>query len=926
MNTPHATYRLQINPDFPFSAIRTIIEYLNDLGISHIYASPVFQAREGSPHGYDVVDPAAINTELGSQQEFEDLLTYVHDLGMGWIQDIVPNHMAFDSQNDMLMDLLERGAHSRFYEFFDIDWEHHYDRIRGRVLAPFLGRLYNECLEAGELTLNFDQEGFHIRYYDWRFPLRMQSYSILLTSKLSWLKKHIDSDHPGYINLLGALYSLRNLTEDNDPEGFDTQIRFVKNILWENYQSQPIIQKYIDNQIEKINGTPGEAESFDRLHDLLSQQFYRLSYWKVGSEEINYRRFFSVNELITLRMEQQEVFDYTHQLIADLVERDLIDGIRVDHIDGLQQPTQYLERLRKLIGDRYLVVEKILEPGEPLPEFWPVDGTTGYDALNVINGLFCKKAMKSQYSKMYSSFTGNSYPYHEQVHDEKRLIVDKHLAGDVDNLAHKMVQIAGQYRYGHDFTLYGIRKALVEILTWFPVYRTFISLKQQREKDPEYLDEAIRLAKKSMPNLVREIDFIRQILSLEQPDQNAEKGQWEAVAFRFQQLSGPLMAKGFEDTFLYIYNRLLSLNEVGGSPDSFGVSDIEFHQFQLNRMTDWSQTMNTTSTHDTKRGEDVRARINVLSEIPDEYHQHLIRWAKINQPFKSDVNGNPAPDSNDEYFLYQSLIGTLPFDGKITDEYRKRIRDYAIKAVREAKIHTAWLEHDTDYEEAYLEFIDSIIDQETARDFLEDFSPFQEKIAAFGIWNSFSQVILKYTVPGISDLYQGTELWDLNLVDPDNRRPVDYEHRRSLLSEIRNSDRSRRELVEHLLHNRRSGQIKMYLIHQLLQTRAEYPALLEQSEYIPLKIHGTLRNHVVAFARRNGQLWMVTVIPRFLTGLIDAGELPVGETLWSDTEIELPERLLPGEEIFTGRAFSSAQRWRVAEIFGNFPGAVIVCG
>jgi (1->4)-alpha-D-glucan 1-alpha-D-glucosylmutase len=892
MRIPEATYRLQFNRSFGFKAAEGIVPYLADLGISDLYASPIFKARKESSHGYDVVDPNRLNAELGTENHFETLIVTIKNHGIEWLQDIVPNHMAFDSENRMLVDVLENGQYSRYFHFFDIDWNHPYESIKGRILAPFLGKTYGEVLEEGKLMLRYQREGFSIRYYNLTFPLRIESYVSVLTYRLDELKQQMGRDNPHFINLLGVLYVLQTLeSQESASERYD-QITFIKRMLWELFERNEDIRRFIGENVRLFCGQSGHPESFDHLDNLLYDQFFRLSFWKVATEEINYRRFFSLNELICLRMEDRDVFDQGHLLVFQLIDDSKIAGLRIDHVDGLYDPAAYLERVRERSGDRYILVEKILRMDEELPSSWPVQGTTGYDFMNYLNGLFCMRRNEKKFSKVYSHFTGLKTPYENLMLEKKRLIIEKHMGGDVDNLALVLKSVSARDRYGRDITLSGLRRALVEVLVSFPVYRTYIRNGRRSEKDVEYIETTMKKAVQNNPGMLKEFDFINRFLVLEPADylSEEEKTNWNHFIMRFQQFTGPLMAKGFEDTTLYVYNRLLSLNEVGGDPSRFGVSVEAFHHFNEIRNQKRPHSMNATSTHDTKRGEDVRARINVLSEMPDEWRMKLKSWGKINRRAKSKVKGLRVPDTNDEYFLYQTLMGAFPFSEKIDDEFIHRVKEYAVKSVREAKVHTAWLQADRDYENAYLSFISKILD--TARDnvFLNDFISFQRKISRFGIFNGLSQTLLKITCPGVPDFYQGTEMWDLNLVDPDNRRPVDFKKRIALLKYIQERSRyDSLELVEELMGTKEDGRIKFFLIYKALKVRKELGDLFRHGRYIPLQTRGKFQDHVIAFARNRENKWAVAIASRFLAGLMEDEESWLGEGIWQDTAVLLPE-------------------------------------
>ncbi len=928
MRVPIATYRIQFSPSFGFRSAKEVVPYLAELGISDVYASPIFKARKGSPHGYDVVDPNRLSPELGTQAEFDEVIESVKARRMGWLQDIVPNHMAFASENQILVDVLENGERSRYFHFFDIDWNHPYEGINGRVLAPLLGRPYGEVLEEGELVLTYQQNGFGVAYYDLTFPLSIKSYASILTHRLGELKATLGRDHPDYINLLGILYVLGTLeSTELLSERYD-QITFIKRILWELYNKNQEIREFIDENNRAFSGRKGDPGSFVHLDNLLDEQFFKLSFWKVATEEINYRRFFNLNELLCMRVEDDEVFKYVHSLIFELVDTGKISGLRVDHVDGLYDPAGYLEKVRARVPDAFVVVEKVLDLEEELPRSWPVQGSTGYDFMNLLNGVFCVRDNAKALTRIYVDFTGFRMPYEQVLFEKKKLVIEKHMGGDVDNLALLLKSVSARDRHGRDITLYGLRRALVEVLASFPVYRTYISKGMVAEHDFEYVQDAITRAVQKHPALLRELDFINRFLLLDLPDYmtEEEKADWTHFVMRFQQLTGPLMAKGFEDTTLYVFNRLLSLNEVGGDPSTFGIPVETFHRFNELRSQVWPHTLNATSTHDTKRGEDVRARIDVLSEIPEEWRIKLKSWGKINRKSKRRVHGLMAPDNNDEYFLYQTLVGAFPFAGVAQSRFAQRVRDYAIKAVREAKVHTAWLKADTDYEEAYISFIDQLLNPDPKNAFLREFLPFQRKVAHFGLLNSLSQTIIKIGCPGVPDFYQGAELWDLNLVDPDNRRPVDFQRRKALLQDIKSADQSDNSaLVETLLTNGEDGRVKLFLIFKALKARNQFRELFQQGRYIPLETAGRFRDHVIAFARNREKEWVLIVAPRFLTGLTQEGKYPLGTEIWHDTSVILP----PGAsatwtDALTGWVVKGERRLLMGEVLRSFPVSLLI--
>ncbi len=891
MRIPTATYRLQFHNDYTFTNARSIVAYLSELGISDIYASPIFKARAGSTHGYDVVDPTQLNPELGTAEEFADLVKEVRDRQMGWLQDIVPNHMAYDSQNLWLMDILENGSDAESFDYFDIDWTPISGTLPARVLAPLLGNFYAECLEQGDIKLAYEEGGLSINYFGLRLPVRLESYNRFIKNNLGQITRSLGRNHPDFIKLLGILYLVKNVSSEAKGREFYDRISFVKSLLWELYNQNEIVKELFDANVLAFNGEVGKPESFNLLDELLGEQFYRLSFWKVGAEEINYRRFFTVNELISVKVEELKVFTKTHSLIAQLVEDSIFTGLRIDHIDGLYDPAQYLERLRDRVGDIYITVEKILELSEDLPADWSIQGTSGYEFLNYANGLFCGAKYQKQLTQFYSTFTRSFTEYETLAADKKRLIIETNLAGDVSNLADRLKRIAGQTRLGGDFTIYGLKRALTELLAFFPVYRTYIASDRVTEADRTVIQQAIALSKHKVPQQVKELDYIEQLLLRQNEEYLTEAQKSDRLNFimRMQQLTGPLMAKGIEDTLLYSYNRLLSLNEVGGNPSHFGVSVGQFHEFNQHKVVQWQHSMNATATHDTKRGEDMRARLNVLSELPTEWIDLVKVWADRNADKKPKIAGKAVPNCNDEYFLYQTLVGAFPFIDSEFDDFIDRIKAYTIKSVREAKVHTAWLRPDSDYEEGYLAFIDAILAEPETNPFLREFKSFQSQVAEFGILNSLSQVLLKNTAPGVPDLYQGDELWDLSLVDPDNRRPVDYDRRKTSLSYIREQiDRDILALIDELFTTRTDGNIKLFLTYQLLQARKKDRDLFQQGDYIPLEVMGEFKEHVIAFGRQFDGKMAIAIAPRFFVGLVSPGERPLGQEIWKDTSIQLP--------------------------------------
>ncbi len=925
-----STYRIQLNPSFGFNNLGTIVRYLKDLGISHVYASPIFEARRGSTHGYDIVDPACINPEIGTREEFERLVKKLHDLGIGWIQDVVPNHLAYDGKNRMLMDIFENGSLSKYFTFFDIFWNHPYENMQHKLLAPFLGAPYGECLENGEIALRYGEQGFSIAYFGLSFPIKIESYYDILNWRIGELRESLGPEHADYIKFLGILYVLNSLPEDEQRrEERYAHILFIKKMLHEVYAENREIRDHIDRNLIEYNGIRGDTSSYAKIDTLLDSQYFRLAYWRVANQEINYKRFFNINELISVRVHDEEVFRETHKLVIELLRAELIDGLRIDHIDGLYDPEEYLGRLRDISDTMYIAVEKILEPDEEIPVRWPVQGTTGYDFLNYMNGLFCRKNLQREWTALYREIAENGEGFMELVFQKKRLIIDRQLTGDLDNLAHLLKLIANRYRHGRDITLHGLRQAMVGILTFFPVYRTYVRSMTISEHDQRIITEAVKKAQAASPHYALEISFIEKLFLSDFYDEltPVERDICSDFVMKFQRLTGPLMAKGFEDTVLYLYNRLISLNEVGGDPIAFGVSLHQFHTFNRNRAEQLPDSMNASATHDTKRGEDVRARINVLSEIPKEWKKYIRRWQTANKKYKRLVGEKTVPDSNEEYFIYQTVVGSYPLYEEERETFIDRMEAYMVKVLREAKVHSFWSEPNVAYEEAVGSFIRDIFSPSRSNVFLKEFLAFQKRIAKCGMVNSLSQVLLKMISPGVPDTYQGTELWDLSLVDPDNRRPVDFNSRMSYLDEIRKLDSETRiDYLKETLQHWEDGRIKLYIVQRALTLRNELTNVCRRGDYVPLRVFGKYKNHIVAFARTNAAHAVVCIVARWVSGFMEEGRLPLGKRCWEDTAVELPGRV---EQHWTNRL--TDERWktdsrkkiRVAQLFSHIPIALL---
>lgn len=944
MTAPLSTYRLQFTPDFDFEKCTEIAPYLARLGVEQIYASPIFQARPGSEHGYDVCDPTAINPELGGREGFEACIRAIRKQGLGWLQDVVPNHMAVTGNNAWLVDVLESGEASRFYDFFDIDWDHPLESIQGRMLAPFLGGFYGDTLEKGEIRLGFDENGFYFSYYDLRFPVRLASYERILTHGLERLRNELGREDTDYIKLLGILYTVKGLPQEQAQQERHYQIHFIKRMLHELYSTSDSVRHFIDAGLAAFNGEQadipesdtngGKSQRYDLLNQLLSEQLFRLSFWKVAGEEINYRRFFSINDLISLRVEEEKVFEKTHELILEYIADGSFDGLRVDHIDGLYDPSTYCKRLRENAPDAYLVVEKILMDEEPLPSFWPIQGTTGYDFTAAACNLFVPQENEKAIDDIYVSFIGQRRSLAKLVARNKRKIIERHMAGDVENLARLVNRVSSRDRRGFDITLLSLKRAITELLVNFPVYRTYISHDAFRPADLSYIRSAVRQTRRKNPELSSELDFLERFLILDFDESISEEDRrlWIQFVMRFQQYTGPLMAKGVEDTTLYVMNRLLCLNEVGSEASVFGLAPEAVHTFLQERGKLWPHTMNATATHDTKRGEDARLRLAALAEIPDEYQAALRRFNKINARKRRTVQngGDPvAPTRNDEFFLYQTLLATWPADSKDEDErisYPGRIRDYMIKAVREGKESSGWISPNEEYEEALLRFVDAIL-KPGRNAFLREFEPLQQKTTRLGMLYSLGQLLLKLTAPGVPDIYQGTEYWDLSLVDPDNRRPVDFAARDKNLQDMEQSFATDPEkLLASLLATPEDGKIKLFTLWRGLAARNANPLIFRHGEYAPLGFSGARAGHLFGFTRTFEGQSCATIFPRKAAHLMQDG-FPL-DKIWQDTYCELPlEKGASLQNIFTGETFTPREPGGpipVASLLKHFPVALCI--
>ncbi len=866
---PLATYRLQFNAQFTFADARRVAGYLHALGICDVYASPLLRARKGSTHGYDVVDVASLNPELGTVEDFNALHAELERLGMGLILDIVPNHMAASDENAWWMSVLENGPQSRFLYYFDIE------RRDDKVL-PILGRPYGEALEAGEIRLAFDADGFFFRYYDKRLPLGLHTYHLLLRECLVLLPSE------------GIGAEVNDLVQN---DAVITNSRFVKDTLWRLHEQASELREALASVIARVNGDP------DLLDALLEAQWYRLAYWRIASETINYRRFFDVTDLIGVHVENPEVFEAHNQLVFALIADRKVSGLRIDHIDGLREPENYLAKLQTRLGDPfYVVVEKILAHGETLRPF-RCAGTTGYDFLDTANALFVDPRGLGRLTEIDRAYTGRTLSFEDLVYERKKQVLEQLFFGEMRAFGTHLAALAVADRNARDFSPSELLAALIEITVCMPVYRTYIREAAVGEADRAILERAVAEARRRAPGVdARLFDFVAHVLLLELPPYIAgEQEKWLDFVLRWQQFTGRVMAKGVEDTAFYNDNRLISLNEVGGEPGrdaSFDpVAELHAHNERIAR--DWPHTMNATSTHDTKRAEDARARINVLSEIPDAWQRELRKWTRINAPLKSD--GVPHP--NEEMLLYQTLIGMWPLDDAEIEGVTQRLSRFLEKAMREAKTHSSWLMPNIEYEAAVQRFATSIL---AHTPFREAFSRFQRRIAFHGMLNSLAQVVLKTCSPGVPDFYQGTELWDFSLVDPDNRRPVDYEKRAAFLRDLPSPAT--------LLRTWRDGRVKLFVTSRALAARTRF----HDAGYRAID---TGTPNAVAFHRGDGAL---VVVPRLTTQLVKPPRFPLGE-VWGDHALAVGGRW---RNVFTDEVVDG-ESLPLRNVFASFPVAIL---
>lgn len=897
MNNPISTYRLQFHKDFTFEDFDKIIPYLLKLGVGTIYASPIFEATPGSVHGYDGVNPHKINPEIGTEEQLLDFSKRLKEQGISWLQDIVPNHMAFDPNNPWLKDVLEKGQRSIYESFFDVPWT---GKIyHGKIMIPFLGNPIDEVIKNGELKVDFEEPRFVLKYFDSTYPLRLRSYITILQAGAGEPNQAVQQ----------LLDQVKDVQKSEDAETYKEtlhEFQLQLSALIKNDKTKD----YIQSCLEKINADQQVIRS------IADEQVYQLVNWQKTDYKINFRRFFTVNGLICLNMQDKEVFMYYHKYIKYLMDQGVFQGLRIDHIDGLYDPTHYLEQLRELAGDdTYIVVEKILEPGEGLPDYWPIEGNTGYDFLCYVNNVFTQKGSQEQFTRFYKELVNDDKSIPQQLYEKKSYILHESMGGELSNLYNLFLDM----NLVQDEKINVIEpEAIAEFLIQCPVYRYYGNKLPLNETESADIQNILNRITESKSQFAPSVQLLETAL-LQKPKEGDKDYNRRALRFyqRCMQFTGPLMAKGVEDTLMYTYNRFVGHNEVGDAPEAFGDTPEEFHQKMIDRQEKWPLSLNGTSTHDTKRGEDVRARLNVLTDIPDEWFTAVKEWQQLNQDLKKDE----APDANDEYLIYQTLIGAYPMPAQGDDDFENRVQEYLQKALREAKTHSNWTTPDEEYEAATKNFVVKLLERDS--DFWRSFEKLHQKVSDFGIVNSLAQVLLKFTCPGVPDVYQGTELWDFSLVDPDNRRPVDYELRQTLMDDLEvQANEAYQTLTAHLWEDRYSAKIKLWLVHKLLNDRKENAEFFANADYLPLTVEGEYQTNVLAFARRYQNQWYVVAVPLHLAAICKQQEIM--NMSWKDTCIVLPEDA-PTEynHLFSKTTGKIQKEIAVKEIFESLPLAVL---
>ena len=906
MYNPLSTYRIQFNEQFDLKNLDKLSDYFNTLGIGTIYASPVFQAVPGSMHGYNITDFSTINPDIGAYNKFLKTVKQLKEKNIGWIQDFVPNHMAYSAENKWIADVLEKGQYSIYAGYFDIDWDH--PDFNGKLMTPFLGDILDNVIQKKELVLSWLKGSFALKYYDKYFPVRFASFVSLLRPFTSHFPQ-----------------SFYEIWQQNHPETQKEDKAFL-NTVWDSVKSENESLYLSDNGFKDfIDQTLSEwNENNILLKEISNNQHYRLCYWKETESVINFRRFFTVNNMICLQTDKDEVMADTHRFVIKLINEKVIDGLRIDHVDGLKNLSHYLDKLREAAGENcYIVTEKILERDETLPSAWPVQGSTGYDFLALMNNLFTYSANYHSLLHFYNKTTGIYSSPEDIIYEKKKLILTTRMAGEWDNLFRLFDGLGLIDNANTVVNREFMKDAIAEFLLAFPVYRIYPGKLPLNEYDSQLISGALNFAKRKRPDLLNELDVLQGIFLNADDKDDIGKERISVFLLRCMQYTPSLMAKGLEDTTMYYYNCCIAHNEVGDSPGARGISVNNFHKVMHDRFARWPFSINATSTHDTKRGEDVRARLNILSELTGEWKKNVRKWMKVNARYKLYTGDKEVPTVNEEYFIYQNLAGIFPFDSKIDNTFLKRFEDYMLKAMREAKVHTAWNEPEETHEAGVIEFIRAILNP--SNPFLKLFLPFQKELERFGIINSLSQLILKCACPGIPDIYQGSELWDLSLVDPDNRGKVDYKERQAALFEMKSGNKSLMELVNKLYGSGSDGKIKLWFMHILLTNRKNNQELYSEGKYIPLETKGKYKKHILAFARNFEQKWNVVIIPLYPAILYKkTGSRELCGDIWNDTRVILPDTAPFGwRNILTGDTVDMNGNLEVSQVFKKIPFAVL---
>jgi (1->4)-alpha-D-glucan 1-alpha-D-glucosylmutase len=922
---PDATYRVQLHPGFRFDQLAAIIPYLHDLGISDVYASPIFRATPGSTHGYDVCDPNEVSPELGGLDELTRVSTLLKERGMGLLLDFVPNHMGIEGPfNWRWIDVLENGPLSHYASFFDIEWNPRQAMLQERILLPMLHDFYGRVLEEGGIRLTYDELAFWVCYGPLRFPLCPDSYGTIL-DRLAWFK------NPGtpvaqQLEQMAVRFRVHpDPDEDESPEAAQERNRerdALRHELARLLESEKLLGD-LQAVLTALNGTRGRPDSFNNLHDILEAQHYRLAFWKSGSHEINYRRFFAVDTLVGVHVERQEVFDDTHRLLRDLLARGIVTGVRIDHIDGLWDPARYLQRLAQLNpnghGPTYVLVEKILAERETLPSDWNVHGTSGYEFTGSLINLFLDSRNEDAFTRIYRDFAGMGIEPDEQAYELKLFIMEEMFPNAIDTLVEELEARVKSDRRWRDWTSSDLRVALSRIIACLSVYRTYRRTgRRMSAADKSVIERAVEAALKRNPSDdPLAFHFMRDVWIGAYPDAHAAPGmrRWaDEWACKLQQYTGAIMAKSMEDTFFYRYVRLFGANEVGHHPAEFGLPVESFHEENARRLQAWPAGMLSSSTHDTKLSEDARARLLALSELPDRWDALLREWSEANRGFKTTLGEKTAPDANEEYLLYQILIAAWPLRASdVDDVFRDRIRSYMRKALSESKANTNWAVPNEPWMKGVCDFVDALLDRGRAGPFWKTFVPFADELARRGAWLALSQVALKLTSPGVPDIYQGCEMWDLSLVDPDNRRPVDYAPRPELLAGL---DKA---AMPKLIENWRDGRIKMLVTRAILRHRRAHPELFRNGSYVPLTLEGEQADRFVAFLRQEGEEQLIVI------AAIRLGPDAALEKMGQATRVVLPEGVAGNlSNLFTSKKVTAGKgQLDVAGVLDGLPVAVL---